>query len=419
MVNLKHIMSEQTELDQWKPPGGDVAAYTPPVPDVARTPAQARVEAVSTLLHGAYQRASTLVLTPEQDQALSEDFPDEAFKPGASGKEHLIYIEHAFLRDRFNSVFGRGQWAMVRTRPHWAEEFRTGKGTMATRIYAEAALLVKGCYVGESIGEMVYYPNNESQNYGDAAEGAMTAAFRRCAKNFGVGLQAHKKDFAEGWRQRQRQGASTAQRPPQTTAPAATQSRSTATASIGAATAKTREWMLAKLSASFSLLDIQNWAVKHGVITAGAVMATDWPLDKVPTTGSGIRDLAMKIQEWIATQSTPEQQGVEEEPPIQEGPGDEMTQSFWDVGITVPRAGMRGEAVKQYRASPDTIRTLYNAMKDGDEPSRTRLWGLAKGWTPQPWVGADGATRQPGAADIAARTALDEFLAWHDGKGEQ
>ena len=46
---------------------------------------------------------------------------------------------------------------------------------------------------------MEYYPNNASQNYGDAVEGAKTAAFRRCAKEFGVGLQAWKKDFCEGW----------------------------------------------------------------------------------------------------------------------------------------------------------------------------------------------------------------------------
>ena len=170
------------------------------------TPAQARVESVARTMDAAMNRASTLTLTPEENAALEADFPDEAFKPGAAGKENLIYIEHAFLRDRFNKVIGRGQWALLRTRPHWAEEFETTKREKAVRIYADCALLVRGCMVAEAIGEMVYYPNNASQNYGDAAEGAVTAAFRRCAKNFGVGLQAWKKDFCEAWWERRHQG---------------------------------------------------------------------------------------------------------------------------------------------------------------------------------------------------------------------
>ena len=66
------------------------------------TPAQARVESVARTMDAAMNRASTLTLTPEENAALEADFPDEAFKPGAAGKENLIYIEHAFLRDRFN-----------------------------------------------------------------------------------------------------------------------------------------------------------------------------------------------------------------------------------------------------------------------------------------------------------------------------
>jgi hypothetical protein len=92
-----------------------------------------------------------------------------------------------------------GQWALVRSRPHWGEDFVTGKGQKAVRIYADCALLIRGCLVSEAIGEMVYYPNNAIQSYGDAEEGSETAAFRRCAKKIGVGLQAWKKDFCEAW----------------------------------------------------------------------------------------------------------------------------------------------------------------------------------------------------------------------------
>lgn len=162
------------------------------------TAAQAKVEAIADLTHAAYQKAGTLNLTKEESEMLAEDFPDEAFKPGAAGKENLIYIEHAFLRDRFVKVFGMGGWAMV-PRSRWDIPFKTEKGIDATTVYVEAMLVVRGCFVAEAIGDMVYYPKNQSTNYGDAVEGAESAAFRRCAKKFGVGLQAWKKDWCQGW----------------------------------------------------------------------------------------------------------------------------------------------------------------------------------------------------------------------------
>lgn len=176
------------------------------------TAAQAKIEAVANLTAAAYAKASELRLTPEESKSLQADFPDEAFKPGAAGKENLIYIEHAFLRDRLNSVIGLGQWSLI-PRSRWAEDYRTSKGTAASRVYVEAMLMVRGCFVSEAVGEMEYYPGNAAQNYGDAVEGAKTAALRRCCKEFGIGLQAWKKDWCEGWWQRRRQQPGTRQSP--------------------------------------------------------------------------------------------------------------------------------------------------------------------------------------------------------------
>lgn len=165
------------------------------------TPAQARIESVARTLDAAYAKASTLVITEKEQQILRADFPDEAFRTGAGGKESLIYIEHAYLRDRLCDAFGLCQWALV-TRSRWPEDRKTAKGDPMTVIYVDAVLLVRGCFVGEAIGDMAYYPKNESTNYGDAAEGAKSAALRRCVKELGVGLQQWKKGFAEGWMQR-------------------------------------------------------------------------------------------------------------------------------------------------------------------------------------------------------------------------
>jgi hypothetical protein len=167
-----------------------------------QTPAQAKTDAIAALTMKVYERASTLQLTEEECARLQADFPDEAFRPGAAGKQNLIYIEHAFLRDRLNEVFGPGQWALI-PRQRWSEDFSyfkdNGEEIVGKKVYVEAMLCVRGAFVAEAVGDMDYYPKNLSTNYGDAVEGAKTAALRRCAKELGIGLQAWKKGWCEGW----------------------------------------------------------------------------------------------------------------------------------------------------------------------------------------------------------------------------
>ena len=150
-------------------------AVTKPDTKPQVTAAQAKVEAIADLTHSAYQKAGTLQLTKEETDALQADFPDEAFKTGAAGKENLIYIEHAFLRERFSKVFGMGQWAII-TRRTWSGSFvlppnsQRREPTEVVKVYVEAMLVVRGCFVGEAIGDMDYFPKNLGQNYGDAVD---------------------------------------------------------------------------------------------------------------------------------------------------------------------------------------------------------------------------------------------------------
>jgi hypothetical protein len=186
-------MSQTTDLP--------VALREKPAVPAATTPAQAKVDAIAALTMKAYARASTLKLEKKEVEALQADFPDDAFRKGAGGDDTLIYIEHAHLRERLNQVFSPGQWSVV-PRNRWAEEFTTAKGDPACRLYVEAMLLVRGAFVAEAVGDMVYYPKNDRTNYGDAVEGAKSSALRRCAKELGVGLQVWKKEFCEGWMKR-------------------------------------------------------------------------------------------------------------------------------------------------------------------------------------------------------------------------
>lgn len=194
-------------------------------------PQDAKNKAISDLTAACYQKASQLQLTKEEIGALSADFPDEAFQPGAAGKENLIYIEHAALRERLDQVIGMGQWCMIPIR-RWEETFtymkdewvnnrKTGQQieVKGSHVYVDGIMLIRGAFVASAIGEMTYYPDNHTQNYGDAVEGAETAALRRCCKRLGIGLQAWRKDWCLAWWTRKNAPKSSIKRPTTITPP--------------------------------------------------------------------------------------------------------------------------------------------------------------------------------------------------------
>lgn len=239
------------------------------------TPQQAKVNAIADLTLSAYAKASTLILSDDERKRLMADFPDEAFRDGAGGKAGLIYIEHAALRDRFFEVLGPGQWAVI-PRNRWTEDFKTSKNEPGVRVYVEAMLVVRGSFVSEAVGDMSYFPGNAQTNLGDAVEGAKTAAFRRCAKEFGVGLQAWKKEWVEGWWRRKkaggqqqrpagnpppaRQQSAPANNPPPKTnvAPPATQQGRRGT--IGKNTLGKLKFILTSFGSKWSDPDLSRWA---------------------------------------------------------------------------------------------------------------------------------------------------------------
>lgn len=216
-------MSTTTDIGEYDPE----AAAEHEQRTVVSTADERRTTAIGNALDCAYAKASTLQLTKDEATELGKDFPDEAFRTGAQGKANLIYIEHAFLRERLNSVLGIGAATPIR-RSTWSERFKytdrdNGEEREGVTIYVELVLVVRGCVVSEAIGDATYYPHNAATSYSDAIESAKSAAFRRCAKEFGVGLQAWKKGWVEGWherrrgsnRQQQSNGTKAKQEPPQ------------------------------------------------------------------------------------------------------------------------------------------------------------------------------------------------------------
>ena len=394
------------------------------------TAAQAKVEAVAALTMSAYEKAATLELTPEETAALQADFPDDAFQPGAGGKEHLIYVEHAHLRDRFNQVFGMGKWAIV-PRNRWAEPFKTSKGDEGSRIYVEAMLVVRGCFVGEAVGAMEYYPKNAAQNYGDAVEGAKTAAFRRCAKEFGVGLQAWKKEFCEGWWIRRRNGhkppvaapgRAAAPAPPSTPAPAA----KAPVAPPKAATPATRAWMIKELNASEGQPNRKTVTEFFQKTDPPGLMPMevleDLPLGFVPAFRKDLNALAACITGFgngepahlpypvdpvPAAPAPPAPQ-----PPAAKTPKDD--EAWRDVIVPVPH---KGENRDSYLKHPDTIGSLYDLRHGSDDESaaaRSRLWGFVHHFEAKGWTKNDGTEMPPSDAEVKFREALDQFADWFE-----
>lgn len=87
---------------------------------------------------------------------------------------------------------------------------------------------------------------------------------------------------------------------------------------------------------------------------------------------------------------------------------------FFAIIMTVPRKGMKKA---DYDKHPDTILSLYTAMKTGDEEAQKRLWGLAKQWAPGPRE-YNGKVYQPSQGDLVAREALDAFIEWEEKHGK-
>ena len=405
------------------------SAIAPP----AMTPAQAKVDAIASLTMKAYERAAELDLTPEESAALQADFPDDAFQPGAAGKENLIYIEHAHLRDRFNAVFGMGKWAIV-PRNRWAEPFTIPANpkynkleTEGSRVYVEAMLVVRGCFGGEAVGAMEYYPKNAAQNYGDAVEGAKTAAFRRCAKEFGVGLQAWKKEWCEGWWKRKRAGNAPhrPEAPAPRTAPQA--SSKVAPSPVSApnpatvakvATPATRDWMLKELADCADLA--REYFDKIDQLLPNETLA-EIPLRFVPVSKEQMAMLKTRIAAFgngeraePAFPADPIGDPAEEFKPVQKAAPPADDESWRDVVIPIPRKGMKRD---EYLKNPDTIGSLFNLRHgESDEcaAARQRLWGFVSHFEPKGWQKRDGTQMPASDADKEFREHLDAFQAWFE-----
>lgn len=150
------------------------------------SPAEARVIHVNELLKSAYEKASTLILTQEESEALMKEFTDDEIEIKPTGE---LYIPHIYIRERLTQVLRPGQWTPV---------LRSIKKE-GNKLMAEVVLLIRGTMCGEAWGAMDYYPTGR-MDYTDALEGAQGEAVRRiAAKTLSCGSQVWKPAFCREW----------------------------------------------------------------------------------------------------------------------------------------------------------------------------------------------------------------------------
>lgn len=174
------------------PPQTALATTKPMLPTAAPAPAltaqQARIGEINGLLAPAYEKASTLELSDPEIAALLAPFPDNVVE--VRPNDGLIYIPHIHISNRLNAVLKPGRWSLV-CRRHWLGD---------SIMYGEYVLLIRGCFIGESVGGHPYIASNPKTNYSDALESTAAEALRRiCGKRLGIGAQVWDPDYARRW----------------------------------------------------------------------------------------------------------------------------------------------------------------------------------------------------------------------------
>lgn len=127
-------------------------------------------------------------LTPEQETKLSRPAPVEWLRVKPNG---AVYVSHPQLTALMNDTFGRFKWALLpASRPALSES-----GNGRKQVTAFYVLHINGQPVASAVGEQDYSDKNPEQSYGDAAEGTVASALRRCLKRIGVFPELWDRDY--------------------------------------------------------------------------------------------------------------------------------------------------------------------------------------------------------------------------------
>lgn len=394
----------------------DPSAVTAPA-----TPQQMRVMEVNEALAPAYAKASMLELSDHEIAALTAPFPDHIVE--VRPHDGLIYIPHIHISNRLNEVIKPGKWSLI-CRRHWLEG-----GVM----YGEYILLIRGAYVGESVGGHPYVANNPKTNYSDSLESTAGEALRRiCGKRLSCGSQVWDPSYAQAWCDKWRGFDHTTKKyfkkispaklsttiptqtvpaKPKTTPPPPPVAKKPDPADHSDEYKKEKARKFAKL-----LENVKEMATQF-CIELGWILPTEG-LESVsythlPKTEGQFKNFKDCLEAWAkdGTLVNPYAEVVtnkpaEKEPEDLDDESDATKEPWYNIIVPVPH---KGEKRDEYLKHPDTIGSLYE-LRHEDEDARKRLFGFVNHFEPKGWTGKDGKTHPPSQSDIKFRESLDQFM---------
>jgi hypothetical protein len=155
---------------------------------VADQPAELAIQSADEFR--GYVGASLLVLAAPEAARLAEILPDDDHDILPTGE---VYVSQVRYRRLLNAVLGPGQWALVP---------RGGFQKQGNTLCREYALVVRGNFVAESVGEAEFQPDNDRMTWATAAESCKSNALTRCCKDLGIASECWDKRWAEAWKER-------------------------------------------------------------------------------------------------------------------------------------------------------------------------------------------------------------------------
>lgn len=137
--------------------------------------------------HG-YAGASALIVTEAEAAALAVILPDEEHSILPTGE---VYVAQVHYRRLLNKTFRIGQWALM-PRGEFVRQGMT--------LCREYALVIRGCFVSEAVGEADYHENNDRMSWASAAEALRSNALTRCCKDIGIASECWDRQWTEAWK---------------------------------------------------------------------------------------------------------------------------------------------------------------------------------------------------------------------------
>lgn len=133
-----------------------------------------------------YQKASLLIITEKEQKALEAPVNTDEIEIRPDG---LIYYPQVFYREKLNSVFGIGQWALI----------QHSISKIGNTLCFDGSLFVRGCFVSRALGEHEYYENNRNTSWASVYEAAKSDCLVRCCKDLGIAKELWQPTFTKEW----------------------------------------------------------------------------------------------------------------------------------------------------------------------------------------------------------------------------